>query len=436
MRIKNGEMMYKLSNEFDNGIEQGMLPDDWEFKSFGDILVESKFKFRDLKHSKELKVLSLTRKEGLIPQEKRFKQRIATKDISKYKLAKKGWLVYNPYVIWEGAIHSLKKSDSGLVSPVYLVWKVKNADPDFIDYISKTSYLIRQYNKFAAGAVNRRRSIKKNDFLSIKIPFPKINEQRKISLVLSTIQEDIENIDKIIETTKYLKKSIMNYLFTYGPVNVNEAKNISLQETEIGMMHEGWKILPIKDIAKIKSGGTPSRKKPEYWNGEIPWLKTGEINYNIITETEEKISLNGLENSSAKMIPKGTLLMAMYGQGATRGRVAILGIDASINQACAAIFPSKIILTDYLFYFLNFNYEKIRNMGHGSHQKNLSAALIKTIPVAIPNSEDQVNIVRILQIIDAKIQSELKNKIILQELFKTLLNNLMTAKIRVNNLEV
>lgn len=104
-----------------------------------------------------------------------------------------------------------------------------------------------------------------------------------------------------------------------------------------------WELKKLGEIADISSGGTPSRAKKDYWNGNIPWVSTTLIDFNIIDKTDEKITAEGLKNSSAKLFPKGTLLMAMYGQGKTRGKIAILGIEASTNQACGAIIPKKSI---------------------------------------------------------------------------------------------
>ena len=103
------------------------------------------------------------------------------------------------------------------------------------------------------------------------------------------------------------------------------------------MVPDGWNIQCIEHIAKVSSGGTPSRSKKEYWRGNIPWVTTAEIQFNTIYDTEQKITQMGLDNSSAKIFLPNTILMAMYGQGKTRGQVAKLGISAATNQACAAI---------------------------------------------------------------------------------------------------
>jgi len=109
------------------------------------------------------------------------------------------------------------------------------------------------------------------------------------------------------------------------------------KQTEIGIIPEDWEVKALGEIAEVGSGGTPNRSNLSYWNGNIPWITTSEIDFSEITQGDEFITALGLANSSAKKYPKNTLLMAMYGQGKTRGKIAILGIEATINQACAAI---------------------------------------------------------------------------------------------------
>lgn len=141
---------------------------------------------------------------------------------------------------------------------------------------------------------------------------------------------------------------------------------------------------PLGECAKIYTGGTPNRKRPEYWGGDVPWIKTGEINYTIIEDTEEKITEAGLNGSSAKIVPAGSLLMAMYGQGITRGRVGITGIPASINQACAAIEIADATIAKHTFFFLERKYEDIRDLAQGANQQNLNLAIVKSIEIPQP----------------------------------------------------
>ncbi|WP_405131408.1 restriction endonuclease subunit S [Paenibacillus sp. FSL H8-0317] len=144
-----------------------------------------------------------------------------------------------------------------------------------------------------------------------------------------------------------------------------------------------WEKRYLSDVAQISSGGTPNRKESSYWNGTIPWATTAEVNYSVITDTKEKITLEGLNSSSAKLLSIGTILLAMYGQGKTRGKVAILGIEATTNQANANIAVSPIVNNLFLYYQLEKQYEILRNLANEGGQANLSLSIVKNISVSI-----------------------------------------------------
>lgn len=162
------------------------------------------------------------------------------------------------------------------------------------------------------------------------------------------------------------------------------------------MLPKSWRRSTLGEIARITSGGTPDRSRPDYWGGDVPWVTTGEIQFNTITDTIEKITAAGLQNSSAKLFPPGTLLMAMYGQGKTRGQVAKLGIDATTNQACAAIQLQDNHDTDFYFQYLSSQYEELRELGNAGTQKNLNGGIIKGLDVPVPPYGEQRRIAQIL----------------------------------------
>lgn len=197
----------------------------------------------------------------------------------------------------------------------------------------------------------------------------------------------------------------------------------------------GWHIQPLEAIATITSGGTPSRANLTYWNGNIPWVTTAEVHFNEIKDTKEKITKIGLDNSSAKVFPSGTLLMAMYGQGKTRGQVAKLKIDASTNQACAAILLKKGFSADYYYLYLESQYENIRDMSNSGGQKNLSGGLIKSIPVPVPPLSEQTKIAQILSTWDKAISTTEQLIDNSQQQKKALMQSLLTGKKRLPGFE-
>ncbi|MBV5329194.1 MAG: restriction endonuclease subunit S [Chlorobium sp.] len=192
-------------------------------------------------------------------------------------------------------------------------------------------------------------------------------------------------------------------------------------------MRGNYKHVALGDISIISSGGTPSRTNPRYWNGNIPWVKTAQIQNCAINEqdVDEWITKEGLLESSAKMIPAGTILMAMYGQGKTRGRVSILNFDASINQACAAIELKKGVDRDYIYQFLLASYSRIRALSNTGGQENLSAGLIKEIPLTLPPLSEQKAIADLLSTWDEVIDKTEQLIHAKEKQFKRFLNDLI-----------
>lgn len=196
------------------------------------------------------------------------------------------------------------------------------------------------------------------------------------------------------------------------------------------MVPKGWLRRTIDDIANVSSGGTPSRSEPIYWGGSIPWVTTAEVDFCEITDTNEKITEIGLNNSSAKLFPPGTILMAMYGQGKTRGKVAKLGIEASTNQACAAIILRENFYVDFYFQYLQSKYENIRELSNSGGQENLSGTIVKSIPVPVPPLPEQKKIAQILSTWDKAITTTEKLLANSQQQKKALMQQLLTGKKR------
>ncbi|ELX1519917.1 MULTISPECIES: restriction endonuclease subunit S [Enterobacteriaceae] len=199
------------------------------------------------------------------------------------------------------------------------------------------------------------------------------------------------------------------------------------------MVPKGWELSSIGKISDVSSGGTPSRNNEAYWNGNIPWVTTAEVQFKIIEDTVEKITEEGLANSSAKLFPAGTILMAMYGQGKTRGQVAKLGIDASTNQACAAIVLHTGYEVDFYYQFLISQYENIREMANSGGQQNLSGGIVKSIPVPVPPLTEQKKIAKILSTWDKAISVTEKLLANSQQQKKALMQQLLTGKKRLLN---
>ena len=189
------------------------------------------------------------------------------------------------------------------------------------------------------------------------------------------------------------------------------------------------KVVAIKSIADVSSGNTPSRRKSEYWNGSIPWITTGELESGYVTASKECVTEKALKETALKLYHKGTVLIAMYGQGKTRGTAAVLGIEATVNQACAALTVHSGC-SKFLFYQLQNSYHAIRRLSNTGNQENLNAEIIKNFKILWPDELEQQKIAAILSTQDKVI--ELKEKLLAQkqQQKKYLMQQLLTGKLR------
>jgi type I restriction enzyme S subunit len=281
-----------------------------------------------------------------------------------------------------------------------------------------------------ARGYNRHFTILKEKELSFP---PDGEEQGAIAGVLRRTEAALNLQLELLPKLHEIKQAAMRALFTRG------LHGESQKESEIGSVPESWSVEALVSHFSVVSGGTPARSNPDCWvGGTIPWVKTAEVDYCVVIKTEEHITTAGLESSAAKLLPAGTLLMAMYGQGVTRGKVAILGIAATCNQACAAMLPvDDVIRIRYLYHFLTWRYEAIRSLAHGGQQQNLNLDIVRSLPVAAPTSHaEQDAIVAVLDAIERKIDLHRRKCAVLEGLFKSLLHNLMSGELSVSRLDL
>ena len=191
-----------------------------------------------------------------------------------------------------------------------------------------------------------------------------------------------------------------------------------------------WQQSAIEEIALVSSGGTPSRSESSFWNGDIPWVTTSEIGQAEIYESAEKITKKGLESSSAKILKKDAILLAMYGQGKTRGQVSILKIEAATNQACAAITLKNNYDPEFLYYFLFREYERLRLLSNDGSQKNLSAGLIKQYNVPATSQEEQEKIASFLGAIDTRLTQLRRKHKLLQTYKRGVMQKIFSQEVR------
>lgn len=266
----------------------------------------------------------------------------------------------------------------------------------------------------------------------IPLALPPLEEQKAIAGILSTVQSAIEKTEKVINALKNLKKSMMKHLFTYGPVAWEEAEKVDLKETEVGLIPKHWEVVRVEEVVeKMKAGGTPRRSEKRFWGGSIPFIMIEDLTKSnlYIKDAREYITEEGLEKSNAWIVPPNSLLLSMY---ATIGETAINLIPVATNQAILGIIPKKHRLNvEFGAYLLKFHAKRLLFQNIQTTQKNINKGIVENFLIPLPPLEEQQKIAQILQNIDQRIEKEEKYKNALQNLFKSLLHNLMTGKIRV-----
>lgn len=349
-------------------------------------------------------------------------------EINTYKgnlnLVPENAIIYSKINVRHGCIyyHEKGKTPFGVSSeyPTYTFDESKISG-QFLHKILRSSAFKKLLNSKTSGISKAR--VKQDEFLDIQIPLPPIKDQENI---INAYNSKIQQAKKVKQQSGSLEEEIEKYLFDALGYKTNLSDVSKKQGNYLRLLDyfemEKWgadqnnsnkliltksfDVKRIKELCTVSSGGTPSRDRKEYYTGNIPWIKTGEVVNDIIYDTEEKITKEAIENSSAKIYPKGSLIIAMYGQGLTRGRTAKLGIDASTNQACAVLFNinNELILTDFLWIYLMGEYNRLRELASGNNQPNLNAQMIKDYNVIIPPFPIQKEIIKNYSALKTKVK--------------------------------
>lgn len=333
-----------------------------EYKKLGDYITEidERNPMRE-----ELKLLGVS-------IEKKFMSSVANiigTDLKNYKKIQKNEFACSLMQVSRdgGVAISLYKDEiASIMSPAYFIFKVTDTEkllPEYLEIIVSNSEFDRQAVFYAIGGV--RGTLTWEEFKELKINIPHIKEQKKIVRQFQTISNRIQILEKI---NKKLETELI-LLLEKGTLNINATQNLELF------------------CDKIYSGGTPETSKSEYWNGDLRWLSSGETRNTFILDTDRKITLLGVKNSSTKLAPKDSIVIAIAGQGLTRGQVSFVINETYINQSVIVFQPKEKYL-GYLFISLRNKYNELRNMSDlESIRGSLSLGTLQTFQLKIP-SED------------------------------------------------
>jgi len=373
--------------------------------------------------------------------QKRFITSIANtigSDMSKYKLIEKNNFVYIADTSRRGdkiGIALLKDFDKAMISQAYTSFKIideNELSPDYLMMWFSRPEFDRYARYHSIGSV--REVFDWKDMCEVELPIPSIEEQRQIVEQYQSIANKIKVNEQICEKLEATAQALykhwfVDFEFPNGagkPYKSSGGKMV--WNEELGKeIPEGWEVVKVKDFCdEMKSGGTPSRDNLNYWNSnDIPWLKTGEVSNNVVFGAEEYISKEGYKNSSAKLIPTESVLMAMY--GATAGQLTYLKKEVSTNQACCAMICFEKERSAFLYYALLNQQKQIETLAIGGAQPNLSKQIIEAIDLILPKNLKEVSFFKFTNIIDLKAYKTLEN-IKLTQLQSLLLSRLSVGE--------
>ena len=337
-----------------------------EYKHLGDYIREVNVRNLDLKVTN---LLGVSISKEFMPS---IANTIGT-DMSAYKIVERRQFAYGPVTSRNGdkvSIALLDGYENAIISQAYTVFEVTDHEQLLPKYLMMW-FRRPEFDRYARfhSHGSAREIFDWEELCDVMLPVPSITRQREIVSEYETLTNRIRLNNQMIQHLEATAQVLYRKTFV---------DNIDKEN-----LPEGWRMGTIGEFCKeMKSGGTPSRSHNEYWNKQdYPWLKSGEVHNNIIISVEEYISQAGLDNSSAKIIPQGTIIMAMY--GATAAQVAYLSRDTTTNQACCNMICYSKEDAAYLFFHLLANQEDIKKLANGGAQENLSQELIAQQPILI-----------------------------------------------------
>ena len=374
-----------------------------------------------------VEVHSVSLARGVVPQIEHMGRSYAASDTKHYGLVRPYDIVYtrSPLSTFKlGIVKQHKGTRNAIVSPLYGVFAPKNRHLGLLieAYFDSPFRSIRFLDPLAQKGAKNTIQLSNERFLSGSLFLPEDeDEQQRIADCFSSLDDLIAAEGRELRALQRHKQGLMRELFPRPGETVPRLRFPEFRDAP------AWRVAPVGELFDMKAGGTPDRSRREYWDGEVPWVTTSLVDFNVIESTKEFISKAGLSNSSAKVFPKRTVLMALYGQGKTRGKVAILGIEAATNQACAAILPTAGIDPRFVFLNLGGRYEEIRAISNDGSQKNLSQALVRDLSFAYPEQlDEQQRIVDCLTALDAQIATRTRNHEALKQHRQGLRQQLLT----------
>ena len=308
----------------------------------------------------------------------------------------------------------------------------ERVDPAFLLYALTASKMA--IHQLVGRSAHGTMTLMSDDLAQCSIPLPPMAEQRAIVDLLSVVQRAIEQQERLLALTGELKKALLAKLFTEG------LRGEPQRPTDVGLMPSSWELVSLGSIAKIGNGSTPKRDNKTFWDGgTTPWLTSGKIHERFIEHADEFVTSIAIKECHLPRVKPGSLLVAITGQGKTLGSSALVSFETCVSQHLAyAQFHSSRIVPEFVLWYMQTRYQHLRSMSQagGSTKGALTCGYLKTYPVPLPSVEEQREIAAVFASIEDKTRLHERKRAVLSDLFRTLLHQLMTAQLRVHDLDL
>ena len=373
-----------------------------------------------------LPLMSVTLNDGLVFRDSLDRKTDTNLDPNEHLIIKPGYIAYNMMRVWQGALG--RAAADGLVSPAYVVIKPnEKIDSLYAEYLFKSARMIYLFWAFSYGLTRDRLRLYYNDFARIPVVLLPLPEQKKIAQILSTWDKAIATTEQLLANSQQQKKALMQKLLT--------GKKRLLDENGVRFSGE-WSSVTVRQMGKVVTGGTPDTQNSEYWDGELAWVTPTDITKlrsRFVSKTSRTITDLGVRNSSATILPSGSLLVCTR---ATVGESAISSTRISTNQGFKNLVPSDSYDVNFLYYLFKQNVHEIVRRACGSTFLEISKKDFEQISMICPEKKEQKRIAAALALSDERITSLQTKLSLLSREKKALVQQLLTGKRRVKVDEV
>lgn len=408
------------------------LPKGWRRVRLGEFLSPSKLRFVVRDDVTYTQVTVRIRHKGIVARGYEQGSNIKTKNQNQIK---SGQFLISKIDARNGACGIVPPElDDAVTTHDFLAYDVNPeiVDPGFWDIYSSLPSFVELCALASEGTTNRVR-LRPDEFLDMEIPLPPLPEQKRIAGALQSVDAAIRANEEVIEKTRALKKSLASELLTRGipgrhkrfkPINANW--KIGRVVPLIDQIPESWNLARLDTVARLESGHTPSRKKPEYWeNGDVPWISlqdTDALDYPEITATTERPTRLGIQNSSARLLPAGTVV---FSRTATVGKCTIMGREMATSQDFANYVCGPTLNNRYLMHLFRSMKSEWKRLMAGSTHKTIYMPIFNDLQILLPPLEEQRSIADIMDGIDRTIREHIEQHQQQQELLDVLVPNLL-----------